>query len=211
MQSVVFLRGVNVGRRQLKTQALAQALRSLDVVNIGAAGTFVVRRAPDTPELRTEFFRRIPFRVEMMVEPASTIARLVETERWGSEKLPAGERWAVSVLDHPPTKRVELPLIRPTTGDWQVKVLEQRGRFVLSRRRRLDAARMVYPNEVVEQAFGVSATTRWWETIVAVYASLERVPEENGPSTPVGGAPSGSRPTARPPGTVSGRATRARG
>ncbi len=211
MQSVVFLRGVNVGGRQLKTQALAEALRSLDVVNIGAAGTFVVRRAPDTSQLRTEFIRRISFPVEMIVEPAEAVVRLVETERWGSEELPEGERWAVSVLDRPPAGQVELPLVRPMTGDWQVKVLERRGRFVLSRRRRVDGARMIYPNEVVEQAFGVPATTRWWETIAAVYSALERVPAGKGRSNPAGEAPAVPRPTTRPPRTVSRRPTRVRG
>ena len=45
MALVVFLRGVNVGgHRTVRPTMLAQQLKRYDVVNIGAAGTFVVRR-----------------------------------------------------------------------------------------------------------------------------------------------------------------------
>lgn len=45
MASVVFLRGVNVGgHKAFQPSAVARDLADLDVVNIGAAGTFVVRK-----------------------------------------------------------------------------------------------------------------------------------------------------------------------
>jgi uncharacterized protein (DUF1697 family) len=45
MALVVLLRGVNVGgHKTFRPKRLAERLRDLDVVNIGAAGTFVVRR-----------------------------------------------------------------------------------------------------------------------------------------------------------------------
>ncbi len=46
MPEVVLLRGVNVGgHKTFRPSALAAQLQHLDVVNIGAAGTFVVRRS----------------------------------------------------------------------------------------------------------------------------------------------------------------------
>ena len=45
MSLVVFLRGVNVGgHKRFRPAALAKELVHLDAVNIGAAGTFVIRR-----------------------------------------------------------------------------------------------------------------------------------------------------------------------
>lgn len=45
MALVVFLRGVNVGgHRTFRPRDLARKLRDYDVVNVGAAGTFVVRQ-----------------------------------------------------------------------------------------------------------------------------------------------------------------------
>ncbi len=45
MAVVVFLRGVNVGgHRTFRPSLLAKELHDYDVVNVGAAGTFVVRK-----------------------------------------------------------------------------------------------------------------------------------------------------------------------
>jgi hypothetical protein len=45
MALVVFLRGVNVGgHRTFRPSILAQQLKRYDVVNVGAAGTFVIRK-----------------------------------------------------------------------------------------------------------------------------------------------------------------------
>lgn len=45
MALVVLLRGINVGgHRKLRPKTLASDLEAFDVVNIGAAGTFVVRK-----------------------------------------------------------------------------------------------------------------------------------------------------------------------
>jgi hypothetical protein len=46
MALLMFLRGVNVGgHRTFRPTKLAEQLKHLDVVNIGAAGTLVIRRA----------------------------------------------------------------------------------------------------------------------------------------------------------------------
>jgi len=45
MALIVLLRGINVGgHRAFRPKLLAQDLGRFDVVNIGAAGTFVVRK-----------------------------------------------------------------------------------------------------------------------------------------------------------------------
>ena len=52
MAVVVFLRGVNVGgHRTFRPSILAKELSDYGVVNVGAAGTFVVRK----PGLRAKF------------------------------------------------------------------------------------------------------------------------------------------------------------
>ena len=49
MALVVLLRGVNVGgHRTFRPTTLAEQLKHLDAVNIGAAGTFVIRRPVTT-------------------------------------------------------------------------------------------------------------------------------------------------------------------
>ena len=55
MALVVLLRGVNVGgHRTFRPTTLAEQLKHLDAANIGAAGTFVIRRPVTRAQLRAE-------------------------------------------------------------------------------------------------------------------------------------------------------------
>lgn len=59
MALVVLLRGINVGgHRRFRPAALARELKHLDAVNIGAAGTFVIRRPIAQAQLRAQVARR---------------------------------------------------------------------------------------------------------------------------------------------------------
>ena len=61
MALIVFLRGINVGgHRTFRPSILAQQLREYDVVNVGAAGTFVVRRAGSRSQFRTALLQKLP-------------------------------------------------------------------------------------------------------------------------------------------------------
>jgi hypothetical protein len=77
----------------------------------------------------------------------------------------------VSVLAKRVSKMPKLPMCRPDDDDWQVKLFAASGRFILSLHRR-QGKRLIYPNEVVEKALGVSATTRNWNTIESIVKSL---------------------------------------
>src|ERR1700694_5021950 len=62
---VVLLRGINVGgHRSFRPTTLAEQLKHLDAVNIGGAGTFVIRRPVTQAKLRAELARRLPFDAE---------------------------------------------------------------------------------------------------------------------------------------------------
>src|ERR1041385_6159351 len=68
MALVAFLRGVNVGEhRAFRPSILARALAHFEVVNIGAAGTFVIRRRISRVQLRAELARRLPFATDVML------------------------------------------------------------------------------------------------------------------------------------------------
>jgi uncharacterized protein (DUF1697 family) len=75
---VVLLRGVNVGgHRTFRPSALAEQLKHLDAVNIGAAGTFVIRQPVGRAQLRLEFARRLPFDAEIMICSGREISTLL--------------------------------------------------------------------------------------------------------------------------------------
>ena len=71
MSSVVFLRAVNVGgTNRCQPAQIAKALARFDVVDIGAVGTFVVRKDASESALRTAIAGKLPFKCEIMICPA---------------------------------------------------------------------------------------------------------------------------------------------
>jgi uncharacterized protein (DUF1697 family) len=172
MAFVVFLRGVNVGgHKTFRPAALAKELAAFDVVNVGAAGTFVVRKPPSQAALRAELLRRLPVKAELMICRSRELIDLVRAPPFPQEASAKGVRRFVSVLGRRPAKSPSLPYCQPAGGAWQVKVVARRARFALSLWRRTERA-LVYPNEVVEKGFAVPATTRNWETIEKIHHVL---------------------------------------
>lgn len=168
MTFVVFLRGVNVGgHRAFSPGALARELAALEVVNIGAAGTFVVRSAATAAQVREAFVKRLAFETELMVCAGRDVTRLIESDPFGG----AGPDQYVSVLAARPRRLPRLPLRVPDAKEWQVEVFDVPGRLALSRMRRV-GKRILYPNEVVEKQLGVKATTRGWPTFLRIRDAL---------------------------------------
>ena len=166
MAEVVFLRGVNVGgARTFQPSKLARELADFDVVSIGAAGTFVARAKVARKALHAELTRRLPFSAEILACSHKEISALVAAPPFGSEKPAGDQKWYVSVVDKS-IRGAKLPLDKPA-DDWQVRVVAVVGKFVCSLHRRRGRT-LVYPNEVVERAFGVTATTRNWNTMLSV-------------------------------------------
>lgn len=168
MGHVVFFRGANVGgHAAFKPAALAKDLSDLDVVSLGAAGTFVVRTETSGAAVRAAFLERLAIEVDLVVRPASEIARLVARAPFPKSDA---QRF-VTVLASKPKKLPKLPFDAPATGPWQLRLVAIEGPYALSLRRAKPGK--FYPNEVLEKALGVRATTRGWATLEAVAAALD--------------------------------------
>lgn len=172
MSLVVFMRGVNVGSaKRFQPSRLAKELEHLGVSNLGAAGTFVVRGTLGQAALRAEFLRRLPFVCDLMVCEGRDLQKLAAAEPFPDAPEGSDLRRFVSVLARRPPKRPALPWSYPAGDQWQVKVVGISGRFVLFHWRRLGTSSLE-PNGLVEKQFGVSATTRNWNTILKVCKML---------------------------------------
>jgi hypothetical protein len=76
--SVVFLRGANaIGSRVFSPVKLAKGLARLDVVNIGAAGTFVVRAPATSSAVKQAFEEALPHDADVIVCSPEEIRALV--------------------------------------------------------------------------------------------------------------------------------------
>ncbi len=173
MTSVVLLRGVNVGgHRTFRPTAFASQLAHLGIVNIGAAGTFVVRRSIPQADLRREIASRLPFEAEVILCPGSEILRLVRTDPFAGQPVRKDIVRFVSVLARAPRAAPTLPLTFPATGQWLLTVLHRDKRFALGMYRRQMKA--IGHLGALDRVFGVPVTTRNWNTIAEIVSVLER-------------------------------------
>lgn len=171
MALVVFLRGVNVGgHRTFRPKILAGQLRHLDAVNIGAAGTFVIRRPVTRTKLRAELGRRLPFETEILICEGRDILGLMSRDFFASRPEGADVVRFVSVLSKVPRPAPSLPIDLPSSGPWQLRVLAREGRFVVGLYRRNMKA--IGYLGALDRIFGAPVTTRNWNTMTAVAAAL---------------------------------------
>jgi uncharacterized protein (DUF1697 family) len=174
MASVVFLRGANVGgHNKFQPSVLAKQLDGLGVVNVGAAGTFVVREKIAEAKLRLEILKRLSFKPEMAVCSGQDILSLAQEDPFKQEKPNEEVRAFFSALTKSPPIRPVLPLYAPDKAAWEVKVVRASGHLVLSLWWRR-GVRILYPSEVVEKAFSAPATTRNWNTLVKICQILQK-------------------------------------
>ncbi len=172
MAFVVLLRGVNVGgHRTFRPTTLVAQLKHLDAVNIGAAGTFVIRRPVSQAQVRAEFARRLPFDTEIVICPGRDIVRLMSHEAFSDHPASPGIVRFVSVLTRSPRSTPSTPICFPATGRWLVKILAREQRFALGMYRR--HMKTIGYLSALDRVFGVPVTTRNWNTMIAIAKVLE--------------------------------------
>ncbi len=172
MAHVVLLRGVNVGgHRTFRPTALVRQLKHLDAVNIGAAGTFVIRRPITQSRLREEVTSRLPFEAEVIICRGRDVARLISQDPFADQRTRRDVVHFVSVLSRKPRAAPRAPVSLPPGGTWMLKILALEGRFVIGQyRREMKALR--YLGEL-DRLFGVPVTTRNWNTMMAIGRVLD--------------------------------------
>ncbi len=167
MALVVLLRGINVGgHRTFRPTTLAEHLKHLDAVNIGAAGTFVIRRPVTRAQLRAELARRLPFDAEIVICQGSEIVRLIRQNHFADHPLRPDIVRFVSVLSRRPRSTPSTPVIFPSSGKWLLKILATENRFVFGVYRR--HMKVISYLGKLDQLFGVPVTTRNWNTITEI-------------------------------------------
>ena len=172
MALVVFLRGVNVGgHRTFRPSILARGLRDYDVVNVGAAGTFVVRKPGSRAKFRNALLGKLPFEAEIVLCDGRDLLRLETENPFGSEPSPYDVVRFVSILSKAGGVRASLPVTFPSDGEWLVRVIASEGQFVFGVYRR--HMKTIGHLGQIDKLFGAPATTRNWNTILAVVRILK--------------------------------------
>ena len=172
MALIVFLRGVNVGgHRTFRRSIVARELSDYDVLNVGAAGTFVVRKPGSRAKFRTALLRKLPFEAEIVLCDGRDLMRLETENPFGTEPSHPDVVRFVSILSKAGGVRASLPVTFPSDGEWLVRVIASEGQFVFGVYRR-HMKTIGYLGQI-DKLYGVPATTRNWNTIVAIVRILQ--------------------------------------
>jgi uncharacterized protein (DUF1697 family) len=172
MALVVFLRGLNVGgHRPFRPSVLAKELSAYDAVNVGAAGTLVIRK----PGLRAKFLAqlraKLPFEATIACCDSNDLIQLAKENPFGTEPEDVDIVPFVSVLSETGRRGVSLPVALPESGEWLVRIMGARNRLVYGvYRRRMKTIGCLGQ---IDRLFGAAATTRSWGTIGSVLRVLK--------------------------------------
>ena len=171
MALVVLLRGVNVGwHRRFRPTRLAHALRRFEMVSIGSAGTFVVRRPGSRREFRAALSRALPIVTEIVLCDERELRGVESIQPFGPEPAEPSVTRFVSFLARRGRIRPVLPIHLPARDDWLVRVLSSTDRLVFGEYRR--HMRTIGYLGQLDTLFGVPATTRSWSTVAAILRAL---------------------------------------
>ena len=174
MALIVFLRGVNVGgHRRFRPSILAKELSHYDVVNVGAAGTFVVRKPRSRAKFRAELVRKLPFETEVVLCDGRDLLRLEIDNPFGTEPARRDIVRFLSILSKAGRIRPSIPIMLPPGREWFLRIIASEDRFVFGEYRR-HMKTIGYLGQI-DRLFGVPATTRNWNTIIAILRILKRL------------------------------------
>jgi uncharacterized protein (DUF1697 family) len=172
MALVVFLRGINVGgHRRFRPSILAQELSAYDVVNVGAAGTLVVRKPGSRAKFRGALLPKLPFEAEVVLCDGRDLIRLEMENPFATEPSRPDIVRFVSILSKAGRVRPSMPITLPPGGEWFVKIIASTNRFVFGVYRR-HMKTITYLGQI-DKLFGAPATTRNWNTITAIVRVLK--------------------------------------
>jgi len=172
MALIVFLRGINVGgHRTFRPSLLARDLAAYDVVNVGAAGTLVVRKPGSRSKFLAELRQKLPFEAEVAFCDASDLIGLEMENPFGAEPSRPDVVRFVSILSKAGRGKASLPIAFPGGEEWFVRIIGSRNRVVFGVYRR-HMKTIGYLGQI-DELFGAPATTRSWNTMLSVLRILK--------------------------------------
>ncbi len=176
---VALLRGINVGGKTIKMDALRKALEAAGYENVStvlASGNVVFEsKEADRAKLRFQIEQIIKdtfgLNVHVIVRSAREIQKLVKSEPFKGIKVTPKTRLYVSFLSQAPKSKLKLPY-RSLSGDYvilQVNKGEVIGVLTLT-----PNSGTVDAMAVLEKEFGANIATRNWNTILKLHSLLEK-------------------------------------
>ncbi len=152
---------------------LARDLAAYDVVNVGAAGTLVVRKPVSRAKFLAELRRKLPIDAVVAFCDGRDLIRLEMENPFGAEPLDQDVVRFVSILSKTSRGKASFPVEFPRGEEWFVRIIGSRNRLVFGLYRR--HMRTIGYLGQIDKLFGAPATTRNWSTILSVLRILKEL------------------------------------
>src|SRR5262245_5463731 len=137
MALVVFLRGMNVGgHRRFRPSVFAKRLSRYDIVNIGATGTFIVRKPGSLAKFRAVLQRELPFEAHASICDGRQLCRWPTVDPFDGTPSRRDIVRFVSILPKASRATHRFPIHVPSSGAWFVRVIGANKQFVFGEYRR---------------------------------------------------------------------------
>ena len=168
---VAFLRGINVGgQRLIKMEDLRGVVASLGLKNVRtfiASGnvlfeTSQANRSALTRKIEKKLLTAFGHDVPVVLQTIDELKDILRTGPFKKIKPSADVMMCVTLLTAEPKAGPKLPL-KSAIENLEVLAIKNRAAFILCRRKKNGS--FSFPNNFFEKEFGVTATTRQWNTI----------------------------------------------
>src|SRR5262249_49896968 len=149
---------------------LAKQLERHDVVNIGAAGTFIVRNPGPRAAFHAALRRELPFDTHIMLCDARDVLRAHADQPFGTRPPRRDVVRFVSVMSRAGQVQASFPIQLPHEGRWLVRIVGVKPPFVFGEYRR-HMKTIGYLGQL-DKLVGTPVTTRSWSTVSTIVALL---------------------------------------
>lgn len=175
MRYVAFLRGINIGKRRVKNEALARVFVDLGFANVKVliASGNVLFDADQQDELQLSrtvedaLAKALGFDVSVMLRSRPEVQAMIDLDPFEGVEVTKQTRRYVTLLAEETKSTMELPY---TSEDGNFRVLARTDREVYSVLNVVEGSRTVDLMAILEKEYGKAATTRNWNTIAKAAA-----------------------------------------
>jgi uncharacterized protein (DUF1697 family) len=170
MRYVAFLRGINVGKRRVKNEALSTVFDDLGFENVRvliASGNVLFdadagAESRLTKTVEEALAKALGFDVSVMLRSVPEIRAMLDRDPFRGIEVTKQTRLYVTLLAEKTKSTLKLPY---ATEDGRFRILSRSDREVYSVLTLEEGARTVDLMAILEQEYGKGATTRNWNTI----------------------------------------------
>jgi len=113
----------------------------------------------------------LPVQVEMAAIEDGDLLALVASEPFRGKPSGGDLKWSATFLVSAARRRPRLPIEKSTKDGWRIRVFAARPDVFFSLYRVVEG-KPADINGLVEREFGIAATTRTWDTVLAIHRKL---------------------------------------